>query len=195
MLFETPERRQAVAISTASFNSPPKDLVSQFERWASSNSNCRIGLQSCSPSPAADQLLVLEKFNVFRALLSNSSILGFATEANMKDDAVSPFLTQPLRDLTLLPRSLRPTALQCYVPHHPWIDLLPAPRMRDNILCAGDDFNEMALCGDLVGLFSESSGQAGMVVWGQPWMQCEWEVTEDFFEALGLGGGGMLGGV
>jgi hypothetical protein len=54
--------------------------------------------------------------------------------------------------------------------------------MRNNILRAGDSFDDMALCGDLVGLFSVSSGDAGMVVWGQPWLQSEWEVTEEFLK-------------
>lgn len=71
------------------------------------------------------------------------------------------------------------------VPYHPWIDLLPFLRMRDNLLCAGDTFDEMELCGDLVGMFSELRGDVNMIVWGDPWNVDEWEVTETFVKNWG----------
>lgn len=72
----------------------------------------------------------------------------------MDDNALSPFtpkskyeqhLTCPER-LLEIPGNLRPTALQCEVLHHPWIDLLPVPKMRDNLILAEDTYDGAELC-------------------------------------------------
>ncbi len=178
LTFDEPSRSRAVTVSSAHVSSE-QFVASQLEQWANHN--------SCGqPSPFADQLLVLEKFNVFRALLSNSFTLGFATEAHMKDDALSPFFLKPSESHWnfSLPVALRPTKLQRRVPHHPWIDLLPFPRMRDNLLLAGLTFDDMELCGDLVGMFStpRGNGNAGLVVWGSAWSPNEWEITSEFLK-------------
>jgi hypothetical protein len=92
-------------------------------------------------SLAADHLIVPVKFNVFRGLISNSMILGFLIEEGMHDEALSLF--SQLSELKIdhlalaLPTTLRPTKLQREISHHPWIDLLPIRRMRDNLLRAG----------------------------------------------------------
>jgi hypothetical protein len=138
-------------------------------------------------TPAADQILVLVKLNVFRALLTNSITLGFPTKEHMKDDALSPFYASSELNpkLQALPSALHPTTIQCQVPHHPWIDLLLIPRMRENLLRASDKFDDMELCGDLVGMFSDSSGTESMIVWGESWKACDWEVTETFVKRWG----------
>lgn len=58
--------------------------------------------------------------------------------------------------------------------------MLPFPQMRDNLIRAGDSYNEMELCGDLVGFFNSPRARNGMIVWGEPWDPRGWEVTEDF---------------
>lgn len=97
------ERTDAVAISKSASQVTPGEFVCHFQRWTG---NVCIGRkQGVIPgaSPFADQILVLAKFNVFRALVSNSVALGFPTEEHMKDDAVSPFCvsSQSGRDLSL----------------------------------------------------------------------------------------------
>jgi hypothetical protein len=42
-------------------------------------------------SPAADRLLTLVKFNIFRTLISNSMTIAFQRAEVMKHEAVSPF--------------------------------------------------------------------------------------------------------
>jgi hypothetical protein len=135
----------------------------------------------------ADSLLVLIKFNIFRAMLHNALTLGVLTEKLMEDDTVSHFHSPSYFrcEENLLPPSLRPTRLQREIPHHPWIDLLPIPGMRDNLLLAGDSFDEMDLCGDLIGLFSESKGRSGMIIWKDPWDTDGWEITDDFLKNWG----------
>jgi Domain of unknown function (DUF3425) len=153
--------------------------IRQFQNWIFANYT--------AGSPRVDKLLVLVKFNVFRALISNSTTLGFAPEDGMDDDAISPFcsLGRARSPKITLPSALRPTDSQYDIPHHPWIDLLPVPRMRQNLIRAGDTYDDMALCGDLVGLFSAGTGQTGMIVWGEPWDIAAWEVTEAFLKHWG----------
>lgn len=121
-------------------------VVSQFEKWA--YQDYMLG------SPRVDQLLTLVQFNVFRALVSNTSAIGFTMEW-LSADALSPFNTRnpDLLDIPC-PASLRPTMLQRAVSHHPWIDLFPLPLMRNNILRAGESFDDTDLCMDLVDFVS-----------------------------------------
>jgi len=154
-----------------------QSLISQFEKWA--ESRLTMG------SPNSDRVLVFVKINVFRALISNSKHLGFNYE-NMPDDALSPFSNSSNHcHHKTLPPALRPTKVQCEIPHHPWLDLIPIPGMRDNLIRAGDSYDDMQLCGDLVGCFSASSNREGMIVWGEPWDPNAWEVTEPLLRHWG----------
>jgi hypothetical protein len=155
-------------------------LKSQFKNWA--NSHFALGV------PAADALLTLVKINVFRALITNAAALGFNLDEDKDDDAISPFCKLPApstSSILALPPALRPTQIQFQVPHHPWIDKLPFPAMRQNLIGAGDTYDDSALCGDLVGLFSPGTGGTGIIVWGEPWDINGWEVTEQFLEYWG----------
>jgi len=110
--------------------------ISKFEKW--------VHKSRVMGSPTFDHLLVLVKFNVFRALISNSVTLGFNMGEGMEDGALSPFTSSSnlQDDILKLPDALRPTLLQRKTPHHPWVDLLPAPEMRDNLIRAWDAFDE-----------------------------------------------------
>jgi hypothetical protein len=134
-------------------------------------------------SPRTDLLLTLIKFNVFRALMANDETLGLASEW-LQCEAISPFYRSHDRKQTaaqISPAHLRPTNLQLTVEHHPWIDLLPDSRMRDNILILGDEYDDGPLCHDLVdnrhGRQSES-----LIVWGDPSNPENWEIGEDFYK-------------
>jgi hypothetical protein len=154
--------------------------ILEFQKWVE---NChKLGL------PTTDRLLVLVKFNVFRALVSNSTDLGYPEGEGMDDDdALSPF-TDPSNlkwQLRSVPAALQPTKLQRQIPHHPWIDVLPVPEMRDNLLRAGDTYDDMELCADLIGFYSEERGRTGMIIWGEPWDIAGWEITESFVKDWG----------
>lgn len=134
-------------------------------------------------SPRTDLLLTLIKFNVFRALMANDKTLGFVNQW-LQCEAISPLCrshdgTQAA--VQTCPANLRPTNLQLTVEHHPWIDLLPDPRMRNNILLLGDDYDDGPLCHDVVdnrhGKQSES-----LIVWGDPCNPDSWEIGEDFYK-------------
>lgn len=139
-------------------------------------------------SPRIDLLLTLTKFNVFRALLDNTKTLGFTLEWVEGDDAISPFYqtgysnnSNSLGTFSDCPSHLQPTPLQKVINHHPWIDLFPVPRLRDNILARGDLFDDGLLCFDIVELCGGQNEQSGLFVWGDPWNLRSWEVGEGFF--------------
>lgn len=129
-------------------------------------------------SPRTDMLLTLIKFNVFRALMDINGMLGFSLEW-LREDAISPFY-QSLHDTKSgCPGNLEPTLLQQTVEHHPWIDLIPLPAMRDNILRA-DSFDDTPLCHDIVDNRQCLGDWSGLIVWGDPWDPHNWEASEDF---------------
>ena len=129
-----------------------------------------------------DMLLSLTQFNALRALLKNLSTLGLSI-ADIKEDIVSKFNNHSLNSssVLLLPPTLRPTALQQSIIHHPWIDPFPFPSFRDALLVAEGTYNEFELCNDLIGQCGEgSTSQAGLIIWREPWDAHGWEVTEGF---------------
>ncbi|KAH8889168.1 hypothetical protein GQ53DRAFT_723354 [Thozetella sp. PMI_491] len=148
-----------------------------------------------SGTPRHTQLPTVVKINVFTAVNQNALALNLSPQW-LDGEAVSPFGSlAPKRALacptsTVYPDSLRPTPCQLSTPHHPWIDLLPFPRLRDNILYAinlSNPLDEDALCLDMVDISDLSyDARYSIVVWGSPWDPNSWEVTPDFARKWGV---------
>ncbi|KAF7919350.1 uncharacterized protein EAE97_011682 [Botrytis byssoidea] len=171
--------RSRTAVARAQGNMGDSVIIEWLQKWPQS--------ATTMGSPRSDTLLVLVKVNVFRALISNSITLGIPSDVITNDNATSAFCPPSVgvNGILALPPTLRPTDLQTQIPHHPWIDCLPVPQMRQNLIRAGNTYDVMDLCGDLVGLFSAGTGRTGMVIWGEPWDVAGWEVTEGFLERWG----------
>ncbi|KAL1966186.1 hypothetical protein VTN77DRAFT_4738 [Rasamsonia byssochlamydoides] len=136
-------------------------------------------------SPRSDLLISLTQFNLWRAMFANILSLGLTVEL-LKEDIVSPFNTLgPWTPETALPPSLRPTALQKQIHHHPWIDPFPIPSVRDVLLQMQDQYDDMELCGDLFGHLGAQTGQPGLILWGESWDPYGFEVTEQFARKWG----------
>lgn len=135
-------------------------------------------------SPRVDQLLTLIQFNVFRALISNTSTIGFTMEW-LQEDAISPWNSTYEPVNPSCPASLQPSPIQREISHHPWIDLFPIPQMRDNMLLAGDTYDEYELCNDLVDFCDVPNERTGLIVWGEPWDPSGWEISESFLNRWG----------
>ncbi|KAJ5761731.1 uncharacterized protein N7511_005113 [Penicillium nucicola] len=137
--------------------------------------------------PAAEHLFTLTKVNVFLAFTQNMRLIGWPP-GWMNDDPnsrLSNSLSQKkstLNDYSHIPINLRPTRVQITVPHHPWLDLFPLPKMRDNLIAAGQACDHDQLCHDIMGFWGEPNLQAGLLVWGKPWDVRSWEVTEPFLK-------------
>lgn len=131
-------------------------------------------------SPRIDQLITLIQFNVFRALMSNTLTLGFGL-GWLQEESVSPYcLGMSAWEPGSCPTSLRPTSLQKTKKHHPWIDLWPIPRLRDNLLGYVDTQDEYELCNDLVDFVEVPNERTGLIVWTEPWDPSGWEISEAF---------------
>jgi hypothetical protein len=84
---------------------------------------------------------------------------------------------------TPVPPTLRPTVVQATIPHDPWIDLVPFPAMRDSLILHRSDFDEDDFCCDMLGGLFEGFDDIelrGIMVWGDPWLEESYEVTEGF---------------
>ncbi|KAH6867858.1 hypothetical protein B0T10DRAFT_524088 [Thelonectria olida] len=133
-------------------------------------------------SPRADMLINLIQFNTTRALVMNARLMGVTREF-MTAESRSQLSLESVHAAfhNALPPSLTPTNLQLTVSHHPWIDILPFPEIRDNLLRRDESsYNKMELCRDLRGFQAVTNNCGGMIVWGDPWDLRAWEVTEAF---------------
>ncbi|ETR99204.1 hypothetical protein M419DRAFT_11305 [Trichoderma reesei RUT C-30] len=114
------------------------------------------------------KLLYVIVLNVSRAIITNYFILCSMTPlaASMCDSrrvfALSDLALAPrnLDGTPAVPPSFMPTELQQVAPHPGWIDLLPSPQLRDNLILAIEEFNinEEDLLYDLIGDIFASIG-------------------------------------
>ncbi|RJE23462.1 hypothetical protein PHISCL_04220 [Aspergillus sclerotialis] len=132
--------------------------------------------------PMSNNQLTVIKVNAHRAFVSNMVSLGITWEW-MEDDSRSPFsIVGPVKKHGhALPQQLLPTALQRTTPHHTWIDLFPCPRMRDNLIRAGDEWDDEELCSDIMGFWDENPADSdGLIIWGEPSDPRNWEIQPGF---------------
>ncbi|KAL2858537.1 hypothetical protein BJY01DRAFT_256690 [Aspergillus pseudoustus] len=108
---------------------------------------------------SSDHLIHLIHYNVFRAFVSNKRTLN-----TIPVDPTSCILTSPCCDDTTLyplnpdiPPSLVPTTLQRTRYHSTWINVIPFPRIRDNLIRYEGCFDPWELMQDLVGEFMSST--------------------------------------
>ncbi|TDZ29751.1 hypothetical protein C8035_v004219 [Colletotrichum spinosum] len=164
------------------------DLVRRFRQFADESY-----LRSLQSSPRVEHLPTVMHVNVLNAFVRNSDALGMA-HLWLVCDAVSPvcqsgpMLGSHTQGFVSCPENLRPTRLQLEVAHHPWIDLLPVPRFRDNIIrgcLVTRRFDEDDLWYDVV---EPKDGQSpAMVTWGNnPWDARGWEATGEFLRKWGF---------
>ncbi|KAK6530550.1 hypothetical protein TWF281_007393 [Arthrobotrys megalospora] len=136
-------------------------------------------LRYVPPKIAPDNLLLsLIHYNVIRAFLTNLQYFNIPLAALMSDDVTSPFCTSNTVPENL-PPNLHPTPMQMLYPHHPYIDLFPCPKARDNMimmLTRDKGMVDDAMCDDLCC----TEGESGLVVWGPPERIESWEITPHF---------------
>ncbi|KAG0123969.1 hypothetical protein HOY82DRAFT_494627 [Tuber indicum] len=129
--------------------------------------------------PADGNLIDLLYYSIHRAFESNIKTLGLTIQQMAQHDRISDFNSISLEDGTAhLPPALRPTLLQVSVIHHPWIDVFPSARLRENLLRAGHSYDPDQLCSSIMGS-GRGLGDNGFLVWGDPWDPYNWEATEN----------------
>lgn len=140
--------------------------------------------------PRPTQLQLLIKLNVLNAIARNATLIGIPTDRLCADEAISPFSQSgplPLPDQSSWPVALRPSSVQSTVSHHPWIDLIPFPIMRDRAIRAFDagQLDEDEFCLDLLEVSDGRTEEPYLIVWGDSSDPHGWEATLPFMEKYG----------
>ncbi|KIN07518.1 hypothetical protein OIDMADRAFT_47421 [Oidiodendron maius Zn] len=149
---------------------------------------------------SSDHLIVLVQYNVWRACFFNILMAGLERLLNADCELVlSKGPTKPI------PPSLLPTSPQEDVLHPSWIDILPDPKLRDNMILTRGQYNAEMLLADLIGAVctgtctslgsterassngpgNEEEERKGLIVWSQPWDINSSEVTPGFLKRWG----------
>ena len=168
------------------------------------------------PLPVDHILLHLIAHNTCRGLASNKSVLRLmANFTAVQVPLLHPDLATTC-DITVIrptdwtmPLCLRPTQLQMFLPHPGWIDALPFPKIRDNLIRRQHSFDHIRFLEDLVGdsvhllppsvpeqdghmLFPDPGSNdmghdnqtthdpRGLILWGEPYLKESWEATPGF---------------
>ncbi|KAM0249150.1 hypothetical protein ACHAQJ_009189 [Trichoderma viride] len=143
---------------------------------------------------ADHQLLTLVHNNIIRGLVTNANLLFYPWSTICQDNSLSSFCPhRPELNLpalhSSLPSCLQATALQRKEKHHPWLDLIPFPRFRENVLRrlaapSQEEWDfETELCEDVTGAgrLQMSCSRPGFLLWGEnSWDAHNWEVTDEF---------------
>ncbi|KAI8964702.1 hypothetical protein F5Y11DRAFT_67850 [Daldinia sp. FL1419] len=140
------------------------------------------------PISADHRLLVLIQYNVLRAFITNMSILSVLERMPLECGAalnIKSLLPPP----ETIPPNLVSTQVQKCVAHDFWIDTVPWGNMRDNLILNHGKYDEEDLCVDISGGLYEGFDEVearGLIVWGDPWSETGWEVTEGFAKKWAL---------
>lgn len=143
---------------------------------------------NCFPLAPDYYLLTLIQYNVLRALMSNIELCTPADTRQAIECGSTTHITI-IPPPSSIPPAFYPTALQKTVIHPFWIDSIPWPSMRDNMIRAvngqgAKSFDVDELCGDVCGGLYEGFDDVenrGILIWGEPWQTGDWEMTEGFF--------------
>jgi hypothetical protein len=146
---------------------------------------------------SSDHLITLIQYNVLRACLANLKLLDLVDVAKTQEEcgsAVLHILTDPAPESTtgkpIIPPHLEPTLLQRTVEHAPWIDIIPHPGWRDNLILAAGTYDAAEICNDVVGglwdeVPSADFGETGVIAWSPPWDISGWEISGGFWKKWG----------
>lgn len=131
-----------------------------------------------TPALSEHRFLILSEYSVHRAFVTNAAMLAIDTVTLADWNGLSPWtVVNPFAAPSeSFPGSLSPTPLQLRTYHHPFLDLIAPPDLRDNILIAVlEDDQEDHLC--------QSIHEDGLKVWGeQPWSPMGWEFSQSFVD-------------
>ncbi|KAI5457345.1 hypothetical protein BGZ63DRAFT_516026 [Mariannaea sp. PMI_226] len=169
-------------------------------------------------SPRSEFLLHLVNYNAYRGFFTNKRMVAQLAKHFIPGPGYNTPLdimkTFPAQTITIssdpkLPPCLIPTPLQRIVAHATWIDLVPFPKMRDNLILRHSRFSHWEFMSDVVGdfiykwMFPERSTDSeiqnsspwrledslddemtavrtGLILWGEPFQPEAWEATPGF---------------
>ncbi|OCL09275.1 hypothetical protein AOQ84DRAFT_25212 [Glonium stellatum] len=150
--------------------------------------------------------LSLVRTSTLQAYLSNARAIGMSIDELYRDDCSSPFYrpqTNGTQDMSVVLKSfsdeiaphLRPTSAQVLHPHHPWLDLIPFPTLRERAITLAS-MNPPLL--DVKELKLDVIMNDGLTCWhvsekssAQPWDMRSWEAAPWFLRKYWMLIGGL----
>jgi len=152
-----------------------------------------------------DHLLPLIHTNVYRAVLTNLILLRLSPNflCSPSSRPSHGILALPLH--ADMPPSLLPTQLQMSVPHPEWMNIFPMPSARDALIrrWAENRVDQCGFCYDMLGELEKGGYgrkdmddrervndenddfRQGLIIWGDPWVEANWEITDGFVRKWG----------
>ena len=135
-------------------------------------------------------LLPVHELTLLKAMLRISERIGCNGQDLWSLNCPSPFNTGSATPSDQLPEAWRPTPLQLSVQHHPVIDLLPWPAVRDRILAIltlPDSARPPSAQGGVLAMVNlvydlEDSAEGVRIYGAQPCDAGSWEVGQVLFE-------------
>lgn len=170
-----------------------------------------LTLGSTGADPYANNLR-LETICTLAAVAALTAYIGISQDILCEAESLSPFFRPGAasadspdtvrtvqRIFKTLKPDLRPSQEQITVPHHPYIDILPFPTLRKNLIRQRERIDEDAFCEDLlVGLVcwggagvgqKDREASTGYASTGTPWDARSWEArgwfVKKYWDLLG----------
>ncbi|KAJ3533723.1 hypothetical protein NM208_g7859 [Fusarium decemcellulare] len=134
-------------------------------------------------------LITLVQYNVIRAMMFNVALLSLQHHL---PPGCTTSLGVPTIDITpthKVPQDLQPTRLQRSMSPVFWINAIPFPTLRDNLMLLAGIYDSRELLLDLglrVYEGFDDLERCGLLVWEQPWLASGWEVSEGFVKKWGF---------
>ncbi|MCJ1389201.1 hypothetical protein MMC18_002056 [Xylographa bjoerkii] len=141
------------------------------------------------PLSADHCLITIVQYNVVRAMLFNMSILSMMDRLPLGCGHSLEIPRFGAIPSDIIPSDLQPSPLQKSIPHQFWIDAIPFPKVRDNLILMSGKYDSDDLFYDLgQGLYEgfDDAERRGYLVWGDSWSAHGWEVSEGFVRKWGF---------
>jgi hypothetical protein len=134
-------------------------------------------------------LITLVQYNVVRAFIHNMSLLSLLH--HLPPGCSSSFGVSKINIVAAkhIPLDLQSTPLQSSKSPPFWINAIPFPRLRDNLILMAGQYDSRELLLDLglrVYEGFDDIERCGFLVWGDPWLVAAWEVSEGFVRRWGF---------
>jgi BMFP domain-containing protein YqiC len=139
-------------------------------------------MSSASTDPS--NLVVVVPFNISEIRQSLHQMFAPILEIPVISNPQTHLATLAALEPTL-PPPLKPTPLQLSTPHHAYIDMIPSPALRNQLITVGPaNSNSFLTEACTIACDIEDTGQ--MIVWGEDWLNdFSWEFSPVIFERWG----------
>jgi hypothetical protein len=134
-------------------------------------------------------LITLVQYNVVRAFIHNMSLLSLLH--HLPPGCSSSFGVSEINIAAAknIPLNLQSTPLQRSISPPFWINAIPFPKLRDNLILMAGQYDSRELLLDLglrVYEGFDDIERCGFLVWEDPWLAAAWEVSEGFVRRWGF---------